>query len=411
MPVTCKPVWEIIKKVSKFSKKASTYPCYTQTFVVQFFGISEVEELSELYLILENGTVFEGKQFGHDGEALGELVFSTAMTGYLETLSDPAYYGQIVLQTFPLIGNYGVIREDFGPGKAHLKAYIVRDWCQEPSNFRSEGNLDSFLSEKKIPGLYGIDTRRLTREIRQHGTMNAMISKKPQLCEEEWLALKNYKITDAVAGAAEDNCSEDTDSCCNNKTSGKEKAQYKYNVALWDFGGAYRLVEFLSKNGYRTCVCKYNSSVEMLLDCEPDGVILTGGPGDPNENTQIIEEIKKLCAKNIPILAVGLGHQMLATANGAKTEKLLFGHRGANQAVKEVRSERAFVTAQNHGYIVSSESLPENMAMSFVNVNDGTCEGLEYTNMPALSIQFDPTEEIIEHFGKMMEGGNSNASK
>jgi len=374
--------------------------------------------LSYVYLILENGAVFRGQPFGYDGEAVGELVFSTAMTGYLETLSDPSYYGQIVLQTFPLIGNYGVISEDFGSGPIHLSAYIVRDWCQEPSNFRSEGNLDSFLRKNKIPGIFDIDTRKLTRIIRENGTLNAMISKSFELSEAQWKKLREHKIENAVAKAAEKSAeksalevSADSEGCCKDSSEASKEAC----VAVWDFGAAYGLNEILSNNGL--CVSNvfgHKNKADDLLSTKADAIILTGGPGDPKENTELIEEIKKLCNKsdrNIPILAIGLGHQLLAIANGAKTEKLPFGHRGANQAVKEVGTSSAFVTAQNHGYFVSEALLPKGATMSYINVNDGTCEGFEYKNIPALSVQFEPTREIFKKFKKMIEGGCSNASK
>ncbi|MCL2391165.1 MAG: carbamoyl phosphate synthase small subunit [Oscillospiraceae bacterium] len=367
--------------------------------------------MQDLYLILESGAVFKGKAFGYDGEAIGELVFSTGMTGYLETLSDPAYYGQIVLQTFPLIGNYGAISEDFGPGAAHLKAYIVRDWCQEPSNFRSEGNLDSFLRKKKIPGLFGIDTRKLTREIREHGTMNAIISKTPELTKDQLAKLKGYKVTGAVEAACGANGALKIE---NKQLKGNAAAlseNSKFNVVVWDFGGAYRLAEVLTQYGFNVSIAKFDETAQKIIDRKPCGVALSGGPGDPTENSKIISEIKALCKKDVPIFAVGLGHQLLALAHGAKTQKLHFGHRGANQAVKEVNSTRAFVSTQNHGYAVVPGSLKSNAVMSHENVNDGTCEGIEYKGIPAFSIQFDPNEEILEKFKTLMEGGCTNAAQ
>ena len=356
--------------------------------------------MSDVYLILENGSVFKGKPFGYDGEAVGELVFSTGMTGYMEALSDPAYYGQILLQTFPLIGNYGVIPEDFGPGPAHLKAYIVRDWCQEPSNFRSEGNLDSFLREKRVPGLFGIDTRKLTREIREHGTMNAKISKKAELSESEWAQLRSAKITGAVEAV----------SAASGKLESKN-GKSNTNVVIWDFGGARTAAQWLELHGCNVSVMQSGAAADEVAAKKPDGIVLSGGPGDPAENVKIIEQVKKLCEKNIPILGIGLGHQLLALANGAKTEKLHFGHRGANQAVREVNTTRAFVSTQNHGYAVSADSLPEYAAVSHKNVNDGTCEGIEYKGIPAFSVQFNPDEKIFTNFKAMMEGGCQNASK
>ena len=364
------------------------------------------------YLILENGAVFKGKSFGYDGEAVGEIVFTTKSTGYMETLSDPAYYGQIVLQTFPLIGNYGVIPQDFGPGPMHLKAYIVRDWCQEPSNFRCEGNLDSFLCEHKIPGLYDIDTRALTKVIRENGAMNAMLSNKPELNSKDWAKLKEYKITNAVANVcAESNYSPGNSQ--NSKLKTQNSGEACRNVVMWDFGDGFRASELLLEYGLNPVVVKYAASADSILAKKPDGIMLTGGPGDPAENTKIIEQIKKLCdsGKNIPIFAVGLGHQMLAIANGAATEKLKVGNRGSNQPVRELAGSHAFVTTQNHGYAVNPQSLPSTAVMSYKNVNDGTCEGIDYQNIPAFSVQFEPTREIMGRFVNMVKGVCGNASK
>ena len=353
----------------------------------------------EKYLILENGAVFKGRAFGFDGEAIAELVFSTKSTGYLETLSDPAYYGQMVLQTFPLIGTYGIIPDDLGPGPVHVKAYIVKQWCQDPSNFRCEGNLDSFLRDNKIPGLYDIDTRALTRVIRENGAMNAMISNSPELSQEQLKALKEYKITNAVSAV----CADSNYSPGNYKVD--TSTSTSFNVAMWDFGDGFRVSELLVKYGCNPVVVNHAATAESILQKKPDGIMLTGGPGDPMMNESIINEIKKLCEKNakIPIFAVGLGHQMLALSNGAKTEKLKFGHRGANQPVKETTTNHAFVTKQNHGYAVLSKSIPESATVSYTNVNDGTCEGIVYKNIPAFSIQFEPTREIMQRFMNMMQ--------
>jgi len=395
--------------------------------------------VSDAYLILENGAVFKGESFGYDGRAVGELVFSTGMTGYLETLTDPCHYGHIVLQTFPLIGNFGVIRGEFAgwadqDGRAaQLNAYIVREWCQEPSNFRNEGNLDSFLRFNRIPGLCGIDTRALTRVIRENGSMNAMISGSPELSEKEWAMLREYRITGAVEAVAKKRGGDGEDkyrgACM--APGGPEK---KFSVALWDFGSRDALVRQLIEHGCDPKLFGYGHSADEILACNPDGVVLTDGPGDPAENTRIIGEIKKLCGKtapggadrrsgsgsettgkNIPIFGVGLGHQMLALANGAKTEKLAFGHRGANHPVRELETGRAFVTKQNHGYTVAADSIPGNAEMNYVNANDGTCEGIAYKDIRALSVQFHPTIEavgrLLGKFTDMMEGRDANAAE
>ena len=359
--------------------------------------------MNDAYLILENGTVFKGRAFGYETQTVGELVFTTSMTGYLETLADPGYYGQIVLQTFPLIGNYGVIPPEFGIGPAHLRAYIVRDWCQEPSNFRSEGNLDSFLRKIKVPGLYDIDTRALTRLLRENGVMNAMISKTPELSEEQWAKLREYRITDAVSSTCSANAecrmqSAKTSSIQSDIECEIGDKSSKFNIAVWDFGNSGKLTDMLLARGATPYIVDFTASADDLLAQNPDGVALSCGPGDPSENTRIIEEIKNLCDKNIPIFGVGLGHQMLAIAHGAKTIKLPFGHRGANQPVSELATNHVFATSQNHGYAVAPDSLPDATRMIYSNTNDGTCEGIEYTNIPAFSVQFDPTDEIFSKF-------------
>lgn len=330
------------------------------------------------YLILENGTVFDGKAFGAEKETMGELVFTTAMTGYLETLTDPSYFGQVVIQTFPLIGNYGVIPSDFESDSPSLKGYIVREWCQVPSNFRCEGDLDTFLKNSGIPGIYGIDTRALTRIVREYGVLNCKISYSPEVSKEELEEIKNYVIEDAVES-----------------TTIKEKETYKaenpeLNVVLMDFGAKHNIGRELVKRGCNLTVVPSNTTAQEIVEMNPDGIMLSNGPGDPSKNVQIIEELRKLCESKIPTFGICLGHQLLALSQGAKTEKLKYGHRGANQPAKEIDTGRVYITSQNHGYAVVNDSLPENGVVSFVNGNDNTCEGVRYTNMPAFSVQFHP---------------------
>ena len=410
--------------------------------------------MSGAYLILENGVVFKGRSFGYDAQAVGELVFSTAMTGYLETLADPVYYGQIVLQTFPLIGNYGVIPSDFGSGPVHLKAYIVREWCQEPSNFRNEGDLDSFLRKWRVPGLFGIDTRALTRILRENGVMNAMVSKTPELSADQWAALRGYRITGAVAAVCEGGGAGSLErgavaAVCEGGGAGSLKRDAGSiergvglleresgllgqgagslkqgagslkrgagllergagaRVVIWDFGGAARLVGQFEACGISPVIAGHDTAANDICAAKPDGVVLSGGPGDPVENTHIIEEIGKLCGSGIPILGVGLGHQMLAHARGAGILKLPFGHRGANQPVLELESGRVFVTSQNHGYTVAPDSLPNTAAVSYTNLSDGTCEGIDYNDIPAFSVQFTPTEDIVARFLAAMRDGRT----
>lgn len=330
------------------------------------------------YLILENGTVFEGKAFGAEKETTGELVFTTAMTGYLETLTDPSYFGQVVIQTFPLIGNYGVIPADFESDYPSLKGYIVRDWCQAPSNFRCEGDLDTFLKESGIPGIYGVDTRALTRIVREYGVLNCKIAYSPEVSEDELAEIKRYVITDAVESTT---------------ISGKQSFEAEngdLNVVLMDFGAKHNIGRELVKRGCNLTVVPGNTTADEILAMNPDGIMLSNGPGDPSANTQIIEQLKKLCEKKIPTFGICLGHQLLALSQGAKTEKLKYGHRGANQPARELETGRVYITSQNHGYAVVNDSMPQNGKVSFVNGNDGTCEGVNYTDMPAFSVQFHP---------------------
>jgi len=330
------------------------------------------------YLVLENGTVFEGESFGAEKETVGELVFTTAMTGYLETITDPSYYGQVIIQTFPLIGNYGVIPSDFESDSPALKGYIVREWCQAPSNFRSEGDLDTFLKKSGIPGVCGIDTRALTRIVREYGVMNCKIKYTEGVTAEELEELKNYKVVKAV------------ESTTLEKPEHFEAENPELKVVLMDFGAKHNIDRELLKRGCDLTVVPAHTSAEEILAMNPDGVMLSNGPGDPAENTAIIAEIKKLCDSKIPMFGICLGHQLLALSQGGKTEKLKYGHRGANQPVKELKSGRVYITSQNHGYAVVSDSLPENAAVSFTNGNDNTCEGVDYLNMPAFSVQFHP---------------------
>ena len=244
------------------------------------------------YLILENGTVFEGKAFGAEKETTGELVFTTAMTGYLETLTDPSYYGQVVIQTFPLIGNYGVIPADFESDSPSLKGYIVREWCQVPSNFRCEGDLDTFLKESGIPGIYGIDTRALTRIVREYGVLNCKISYSPDVTKEELDEIKNYVITEAVES-----------------TTIKEKEHFDaengdLNVVLMDFGAKHNIGRELVKRGCNLTVVPAHTTADEIKAMNPDGVMLSNGPGDPSDNTEIIAELKKLCDFGIPTFRV-----------------------------------------------------------------------------------------------------------
>ena len=349
--------------------------------------------MSDAYLILADGTVFEGKAIGATGKAIGETVFTTGMTGYIETLTDPSYFGQIVTQTFPLVGNYGVIREDFESKKSYVKGYIVRELCEKPSNFRCEGDLDSFLKKQNIIGIAGIDTRKLTKILREAGVMNGMIiSGVENVKLENYLEeIRAYKIVDAVANVSKGEVSPSLHPpSVFSATPSAGLPRNAPSVALYDFGAKANIQRELEKRGCKVTVVPYNTRAEEIKKLAPDGIMLSNGPGDPAENTGVIEEIKKLCETDIPLFGICLGHQMLALARGAKTSKLKYGHRGGNQPVKDLTNGRVFISSQNHGYAVENDSLPSFAKLRFINTNDGTCEGIEYTDIPAFSVQFHP---------------------
>lgn len=352
----------------------------------------------EVYICLENGQTFKGYSFGATKEVIGELVFTTGMCGYIETLTDPSYYGQIVMQTFPLIGNYGIINEDKESNKPYVSAYIVREKCDKPSNFRCDENLDTFLKENDIPGVYGVDTREITKIIRESGVMNAFITTNPKNADYE--KIKEYKIVDAV------------------KSVSAEKPQlipsnrHKYNVVLLDFGAKKNIVRELNKRGCNVAVMPYNTKAEDILKLGVDGIMLSNGPGDPSENTEIVEELKKLIGK-VPMFGICLGHQLLALAMGGKTTKLKYGHRGVNQPVKNLETGRTYISSQNHGYAVVNETIEAaGGKVSYINANDGTCEGVDYEDKKAFSVQFHPeacsgphdTRFIFDKFIDIMGG-------
>ncbi len=351
------------------------------------------------YLTLQNGKQFVGYRFGAEGDVTGELVFTTGMTGYAETLTDPSYYGQIVAQTFPLIGNYGVT-PDGESAKPWVSAYIVREKCDNPSNFRCEKTIDEYLKENGIIGLYGIDTRELTKIVREAGVMNASITSKPL---DELSGVYSYFIRNAVKSVT----------CAEVEYFGNPEG---LKVAVWDFGAKDNIVRELVKRG---CYCVKVPSfytAEQILELNPDGLMLTNGPGDPAENIEIIENIKKLAGK-LPVFGICLGHQLFALAMGGKTKKMKYGHRGANQPVKNVETGRVYISSQNHGYEVISSSLRGVGNLSYVNANDGTCEGFDYPELNAYTVQFHPeacggpqdAEFLFDRFINNMKESKRNA--
>lgn len=325
------------------------------------------------YLVFADGDVMEGTAFGAAHAAVGELVFTTGMGGYIETLTDPSYAGQIVLQTFPLIGNYGVIPADF-EGVSAVRGYVVREWCEHPSNFRCEMTLDAYLKKADIPGLCGVDTRAITRKIRERGVMNAMLTDNPDV---DVSAMAAYRVTDAVASV----------SC---------KAPYTVSpdvparrVVLLDYGCKQNIIRELVRRGCAVQVMPHTATAREILACAPDGVMLSNGPGDPADNVSEIAVLAELVGR-VPIFGICLGHQLLALALGGRTEKLKYGHRGVNQPVTDLVTGRTYMTSQNHGYAVTSDSIRGVGSVRFRNANDGTCEGADYPDLRAFSVQFHP---------------------
>ncbi len=353
------------------------------------------------FLILEDGTVFTGTSIGSTREVISEIVFNTSMTGYLEVLTDPSYAGQAVVMTYPLIGNYGICQEDMESLKPWPDGYIVRELSRIPSNFRSEDTIQHFLKENNIPGISGIDTRALTKILREKGTMNGMITTDEGFdLDEVILRMKKYSVTGVVKA-----------------TSCKEKYVLPGNgkkVALLDLGAKKNIAHSLNERGCEVTVYPAWTKAEEILSTDPDGIMLSNGPGDPKECTEIIAEIKKLYESNVPIFAICLGHQLMALATGADTHKLKYGHRGGNHPVKDLETGRVYISSQNHGYVVDEDTMDPAVAVpAFVNVNDGTNEGLKYTNKNIFTVQYHPeacpgpqdSSYLFDRFLNMMEEG------
>jgi len=331
---------------------------------------------AKAYLVLENGKIFEGFSFGAVGEVIGEIVFTTGMTGYLETLTDKSYYGQIIVQTFPLIGNYGVIPEDFESQTISACGYIVKEWCEEPSNFRSKGNIHDFLLKHNIVGLYGIDTRELTKILRDQGTMNGMITSDPRNADMK--KIKAYSVTNAVENVS-------------TKETLELNPGGKYSIALLDYGYKENIVRELVRRNCKVTIFPHNTPAEKIRSLNPDGILLSNGPGNPVNNPGVINNLREIIKLNIPIFGICLGHQLLALAFGFKTEKMKFGHRGANHPAKDMITGRTYITSQNHGYAVRIDSIDAKVAkVWFINNNDNTCEGIKYLDKPIFSVQFHP---------------------
>ena len=352
------------------------------------------------FLILEDGHVFSGTSIGSAREVISEIVFNTSMTGYLEVMTDPSYAGQAVCMTYPLIGNYGICYEDQESNRPWIDGYIVRELSRIPSNFRSVDTIQHFLEKHDIPGICGIDTRALTKILREKGTMNGMITVNENFdLDDISPRLQKYRTGKVVEKVT-----------CREKKVLPGKGP---KVALMDFGAKRNIARSLNERGCQVTIYPALTTAEEILADQPDGIMLSNGPGDPKECTSIIQEVKKLYDSQVPIFAICLGHQLMALATGADTHKMKYGHRGGNHPVKDLKTGRVYISSQNHGYVVDTETLDERVARpAFVNVNDQTNEGLEYIGKNIFTVQFHPeacpgpqdSSYLFERFIEMMGG-------
>jgi len=351
-------------------------------------------------LILEDGTVFVGEGFGVEGESFGEVVFNTGMTGYQEVLTDPSYFGQIVTMTYPLIGNYGVNVDDIESSHPHVRGFVVREWAEHPSNWRSMGSLDEYLKRHNIIGIQGIDTRMLTKKIRVKGTMGGVITTLDKPVEEYVAALNtdNLLPRDQVARVT-------------------TKSTYRapgegHRVVAMDFGMKAGILRSLLARKCDVTVVPADTSAEEILAWKPAGIFLSNGPGDPADMNHAIETIRELIKANVPIFGICMGHQLIALAYGAKTDGLKFGHRGANHPVKDLINGRCYITSQNHGYVVVEDSLEgTGLELTHINQNDKSVEGVRHTKDPVFSVQYHPearpgpddSDYLFDRFVELMD--------
>lgn len=352
------------------------------------------------YLILEDGSIFEGTSIGAVKELVSEFVFNTSMTGYLEVLTDPSYAGQSVVMTYPLIGNYGVCLDDQESAKPHVEGFVVNELARLGSNFRKNIDLEEYLKRNDIPGIQGIDTRNLTKIIRDKGCMNGMITTtKYEDLDSVLKKIRAFKVTGVV----------EQTTCKKAYTIGSGNKK----IALLDYGAKANIAKCLVKRGCQVTVYPASTSAADILNENYDGIMLSNGPGDPEENVQIIEEIKLLAKSQTPIFAICLGHQLMALAHGFETEKMKFGHHGANHPVKDLDSGRVYISTQNHNFVIKEDSIDSAVAKPwFINVNDKTIEGVFYLNENIKTVQFHPeacagpldTDALFEEFMNMMEG-------
>lgn len=330
------------------------------------------------YLVLENGSIYEGERIGAEKDVICEVVFNTSMTGYLEIFTDPSYAGQGVTMTYPLIGNYGLTKEDQESKKPWVEAVFVHEIAEMESNFRSKMHILDFLEEYEIPGLTGVNTRKLTKELRNAGTMKGKLVSNISNIEETIKEIKEYTISHLVEKVS----SKEKYTCGNGKTK----------IALFDFGAKQNIIESLLKRDCEVTVFPEDTSYQEFLTGEYEGIVLSNGPGNPEDCKTAIENIKKLYEQaEVPILGICLGHQLMGLATGAKTYKLKYGHRGPNHPVKDIVSKRVCITSQNHGYAIDDTSInPQIAEVSHININDGTVEGLRYIGHDIVTVQYHP---------------------
>ena len=353
--------------------------------------------MAKRLLILENGMIFEGEAFGADLFVTGEIVFNTGMTGYQESITDQSYNGQILTFTYPLVGNYGVNRDDYESILPTCKGVVVYEYARRASNWRQQLSLDEFLKIKNIPGISGIDTRALTKIIRQHGTMRATIANTNDSIEHVQDQLKSIVLpTDNIKQVS-------TQQSYPAPGTGR-------NVVLVDFGLKHSILRELAKRNCSVTVVPFDTSAEEILQLNPDGVMLSNGPGNPEDVPEALDMIRGVQGK-IPIFGICMGHQLFSMANGAKTHKMKFGHRGFNHAVREIATGRVVFTSQNHGYAVSREDLPECLIVTHEEINDKSVEGVRHRDYPAFSVQFHPdaapgphdADYLFNEFMEMMD--------
>ena len=373
--------------------------------------IKTIEKMEGL-IYLEDGTVFKGRGFGFKSTAVGELVFNTSMTGYQKILTDPSYKGQIINMTYPLIGNYGISAVDNESEAVHAFGVVVKDLCDIPSNSNSIMTIDQWLRDMKVPGVFGVDTRQITKKIRNKGTVKCVISTEgisiseaAQICAEgelrgDWMkevSIKEKTVLESLAVSDEE----------------------PFDVAVLDFGVKGNILKCLRERNCNLTLYPYGTAAEEILGDKPDGIFLTNGPGDPEEATEAVEEVRKLIRMSeVPMFGICMGHQILAIALGGKTYKLKYGHRGGNHGVFDKDTKRSYITSQNHGYAVSHESIIlKGMEVTHLNLNDGTVEGMEHRDLPIFSVQFHPEASpgpndsgyLFDKFVKMMKEDKNNA--